>query len=168
MWCRGVLGLDQGLACVLEHKPMSVWACSRHWRGGKDKKQACPHRVSGLVESENVSCTVVSDDSLQLHGLQPTRLLCPWNSPGKNTGVGSHFLLQGIFSTQGPHLGLLHCRQILYHLSHQGSLPGLVGERKINKERERKMMRLDFWVKQMKEHITQGWMVGKRSHPSRS
>ena len=46
-----------------------------------------------------------------------------------------------------PHLGLLHCRQILYHLSHQGSLPGLVGERKINKERERKMMRLDFWVK---------------------
>ena len=42
-----------------------------------------------------------------------------WNSPGKNTGVGSHSLLQGIFSTQGSNPGLPHCRQILYHLSHQ-------------------------------------------------
>ena len=50
-----------------------------------------------------------------------TRLLCPWNSPGKNTGVGSHFLLQGIFPTQGLTLGLPHHRQILYRLSHQGS-----------------------------------------------
>ena len=41
--------------------------------------------------------------------------------PGKNTGVGSHSLLQGIFPTQGSNLSLLHCRQILYHLSHQGS-----------------------------------------------
>ena len=43
------------------------------------------------------------------------------DSPGKNTGVGCHFLLQGIFPTQGSNPGLLHCRQILYHLSHQGS-----------------------------------------------
>ena len=50
-----------------------------------------------------------------------TRLLCPCNSPGKNTGVGSRSLLQGIFPTQGLHPGLPHCRQILYHLSHQGS-----------------------------------------------
>ena len=48
-------------------------------------------------------------------------LLCLWNSPGKNTGVGSHSLLQRIFLTQGSNLGLLHCRQILYSLSHQGS-----------------------------------------------
>ena len=34
-------------------------------------------------------------DSLQPHGLQPTRLLCPWNSPGKNTGMGCHIILQG-------------------------------------------------------------------------
>ena len=40
---------------------------------------------------------------------------------GKNTGVGCHFLLQGIFLTQGSNLGLLHCRQTLYHLSHKGS-----------------------------------------------
>ena len=49
-----------------------------------------------------------------------TRLLSPWNYPGKNTGVGCHFLL-GIVPTQGSNLGLLHWRQILYHLSHQGS-----------------------------------------------
>ena len=46
--------------------------------------------------------------------LQPARLLCPWDSPGKNTGVGSHSLLQRIFPTQGSNLGLLYCRQILY------------------------------------------------------
>ena len=44
-----------------------------------------------------------------------------WDSPGKNTGVGCHALLQGIFPTQGLSPGLPHCRQILYHLSHQGS-----------------------------------------------
>ena len=43
--------------------------------------------------------------------------------PGKNVGVGCGFLLLGIFPTQGSNPGLLHCRQILYHLSHQGS-PG--------------------------------------------
>ena len=43
------------------------------------------------------------------------------NSPGKNTGVGCHALLQGIFQTQGSNPGLLHCRQILYHFSHQGN-----------------------------------------------
>ena len=47
-------------------------------------------------------------DSLQPHGLQPARLLCPWDSPGKNTGVGCHALLQGIVPTQGSNLGLLH------------------------------------------------------------
>ena len=49
------------------------------------------------------------------------RLLCPWKSPGKNTGVGCHSLLHVIFLTQGSNPGLLHCRQILYHLSYQGS-----------------------------------------------
>ena len=45
----------------------------------------------------------------------------PWNSPGQNTGMGSLSLLQGIFPTQGSNPGLLHCRQILYQLSHKGS-----------------------------------------------
>ena len=49
-------------------------------------------------------------------------LLRPWDSPGKSTGVGCHFLLQRIFPTQGSNPGLPHCRQTLYCLSHQGSL----------------------------------------------
>ena len=67
-----------------------------------------------------VSCSVMSD-SLQPHGLEPVSLLCPWNSPGKNTGVAYHFLLQGIFMTDGSKPVLLHFRQILFLLSHQGS-----------------------------------------------
>ena len=53
--------------------------------------------------------------------INPTRLLCPWDFPGNSTGVDCHFLLQGIFPTQGSNPGLLHCRQTLYSLSHQGS-----------------------------------------------
>ena len=56
------------------------------------------------------------------------RLLCPWDFPGKNTGVGCHFLLQGIFLTQGSNPGLPPCRQTLYHLSHQGS-PNIKADR---------------------------------------
>ena len=48
-----------------------------------------------------------------------TRLLCPWDFPGNSTGVDCHFLLQGIFPTQGSNLDLLHCRQDALHLSHQ-------------------------------------------------
>ena len=48
-------------------------------------------------------------------------VLGPWDFLGKNTGVGSHFFLQGIFPTQRSNRGLLHCRQILYPLSHLGS-----------------------------------------------
>ena len=64
----------------------------------------------------------IVSDSLRPHGLQPTRLLHPQDFPGKRTGVGCHFLLQGIFLTQGSNPGLPHCRQTLYHLSHQGNL----------------------------------------------
>ena len=45
----------------------------------------------------------------------------PWNSPGKNIGVGCHFLFQEIFLTQGSNMRLLRCRQILYLLSYEGS-----------------------------------------------
>ena len=53
--------------------------------------------------------------------LQPHGLYSPWNSPSQNTAVRSLFLLQGIFPTQESNPGLLHCRQILYKLSHQGN-----------------------------------------------
>ena len=73
----------------------SLWLCGLlfipwQWLG------QCKH--AGLVAS----------DSLQLHGLWPTRLLCPWDFPGKNPGVICHFLLQGIFPTQGLNPSLLH------------------------------------------------------------
>ena len=68
-----------------------------------------------IKDTESESCSVMTD-SLWPHG--PYSL---WNSPGQNTGVGSLSLLQGIFPTQGLNSGLLHCRWILYQLSHQGS-----------------------------------------------
>ena len=67
----------------------------------------------GSPKSESEGRSVVSD-SLWPHGLYS-----PWNSPGQNTGVGSLSLLQGIFPTEGSNPGLLHCRWILYHLSHK-------------------------------------------------
>ena len=58
--------------------------------------------------------------------LRPHGIYSPWSSPGQNTGVGGFSLLQGIFPTQGLNPGLLHCKQILFQQSHQGSqsLPG--------------------------------------------
>ena len=70
----------------------------------------------------------VGSDSMQLRGLWPSGLLCSWNFPGKNTGAGCHFLLQGIFLTLGsnPHpLHLLHWQADslpLYHLERPSSI----------------------------------------------
>ena len=117
--------------------------------------------TSLLLDMPLVKCCSFLSNSLQCHGLQPARLLCPmgfsrqeyWSglpyhppgdlpnpgikprspalqadslpseSPGKltNTRVGCHAHLQRIFPTQELNTGLPHCRQILYHLSHQGS-----------------------------------------------
>ena len=80
----------------------------------------------------DVSCSVVSG-SLQPHVPEPTRRLWPWDCPGKNTGVGCHFLLQGIFLTQWLNPRHPHCIQILYHLSHQEAhTKSCKSERKIN------------------------------------
>ena len=57
--------------------------------------------------SDFVLVASVVSDSVRPHGLWPARLLCPWDSPGNNTGVGSHVLLQGIFLTKGSNPGLL-------------------------------------------------------------
>ena len=78
------------------------------------------HLVGPLLSS--VSRSVLSG-SLQPHGLWPARILCPWNSPGKHSQVGSRSLLQEIFPTQGLNAGFLHCRWILNHVSHQGRPP---------------------------------------------
>ena len=64
-----------------------------------------------------VKVASVLSSSLQQYELYPPGSSVPGDSPGKNTGVDSHALLQGIFPTQGSHPGLLHCRRILYQLS---------------------------------------------------
>ena len=64
-----------------------------------------------LYNALHVCCVLsrfIVSNSVQPYGLQPTRLLCPWDSPGKNTGVGCDALLQGIFPTQGLNPCLLH------------------------------------------------------------
>ena len=76
------------------------------------------------VRSEGHS---VVSDSLQPHGLYS-----PWNSPGQNSGVGSHSLLQWIFATQGSNPGFPHCRWILYQLSQEGSQQGQLTNTKDN------------------------------------
>ena len=55
------------------------------------------------------------------NSLWPHRVLCPWESPGKKTGVDCNFLPQGIFPTQRPNQHLLYCRKILCRLTHLGS-----------------------------------------------
>ena len=77
----------------------------------------CPSTDLGWVKYgwTDVCGRLVMSDSLWPHGLQPTRLLCPWNLPGKSFEVGCHSLPQKISPTQGLNPGILHCRQILYH-----------------------------------------------------
>ena len=80
-----------------------------------------------------LGCSVMSD-SLHPHGLQPTRLLCPWRFSRQEYWSGFDGLLQGIFPTQELNPGLLHLRWILLQLSHQGGPRVLGSEIKKNKE----------------------------------
>ena len=57
--------------------------------------------ISSIWNNSESVCLSVVSSSLQIHGLQPTRLLCPWDSPGKNTGVGSHALPQASTAYEG-------------------------------------------------------------------
>ena len=94
-----------------------AWRAAVHRVAHTQTQPSTRASTSSFKESKSTGRSVVFN-SVQPHGLQPARLLCPWNSPGKNTGVGCHSLLQGIFLAQGSNLGLLQCRHILYHLSH--------------------------------------------------
>ena len=89
------------------------WGMNRNPMRLQAKEVSYVHKVKW-------SCSVACD-SWQPHGPQPTRLLGPWKFPGKSTGVGWHFLLQGIFLTWGSNPGLPPCRETLYPLSHKGS-----------------------------------------------
>ena len=80
-----------------------------------------------VVASCFCRCSVMSNSSW-LHGPYPARLLCPWDSPGKNTGVGCRDLLQGIFPTQGWKLGLLCLLHWQADCSHWATREALSGE----------------------------------------
>ena len=90
---------------------------------GQEQKCRCKEQTyghSGGRSKVSESLSVLSD-SLGPHELQPAKFLCPQNSLGQNTGVGSPSLLQGIFQTQGLNPGLPHCRRILCCVNHKGS-----------------------------------------------
>ena len=113
MWVRS-LGqedpLEEGMATHFSIPAWRIpWSEEHDWLQSIGS-QRIGHDWSNLVAQ---SCPTLSDPM--------DCSLCLWNSPGKNTGVGSHYLLQGIFLTQRSNPGLSHCRQILYHLSHEGS-----------------------------------------------
>ena len=78
-------------------------------------------RPSATKNKMNFKKEYIQNYSVVSDFLQSQGLNSPWNSLGQNTGVSSLSLLQGIFPTQGSNPGLLHCRQILYQLSHKGS-----------------------------------------------
>ena len=82
-----------------------------HRRQSSTRRWFCVFTVKVLVDQ---SCPTFCN----LMDCSPPKFLCPWDSPGKHTEVGSHSLLQIIFATQGLNPSLPHCRQILYHLSH--------------------------------------------------
>ena len=78
---------------------------------GSWSEERCPSQLRLICSINDVVVLVAqSCPTLQPHGLQPARLLCPWDFPGRSTGVGCHFLLQGIFLTQRLNPGPLHCR----------------------------------------------------------
>ena len=88
-----------------------------------ERNNGFPFLFSLPVDAKTyVNVASVVSDSVRPHRRQPTRLLRPWDSPVKNTGVGCHVLLQGIFPIQVSNLCLLHCQANSLPLSHQGSL----------------------------------------------
>ena len=94
------------------------------YRGGSG---AAVHGVTksqtGLRDQQLCYVTSVVSNPLCLCGRQPTRLPCPWDPPGKNTGAGCHALLQGIFPTQGSNLRLEPTVQAdCFTVSHQETL----------------------------------------------
>ena len=107
----GTSGKESAFQCRRDRRhSFDPWVRKIPWRR---KWQSTP--VCGVTKSQTWLSTI---------GLQPTRLFCPWDFPGENTGVGFHFLHEGIFPTHGWHpslLSLLHWRVNSLPLSHLGS-----------------------------------------------
>ena len=117
-----------GLSLIL-FPPLAAWkACFTYTCPCSSEVWSHTQRIAQRQEHPSVDhmgcfktcCLVTQLCPTQPHGLEPARLLCPWESPGKNTGVGCHFLLQEIFLTQGSNLHILP-GQADSLLSHQAS-----------------------------------------------
>ena len=94
-----------------EHYPLQLETFSFH----SFSLSYCTFHCVCVHAKSLLSCLPLWDP---MDPMEHTRLLCPWNYPGKNSGEGSHSLVQGTFPTQGSNLHLLwllHCRQIIYH-----------------------------------------------------
>ena len=121
----------------------------RDFQIGLKKKKKQDSTLSCLLYCAVLNHSVMSDF------FWPHRLCSPpgssvyGDSPGKNIGVGCHALLQGIFPVQGSNPGLLHCRQILYHLSHQGS-PSCLQEMNFIYKHKNKL-KVEWWRKRYHE-----------------
>ena len=98
--------VNRPMSCGRKEQALTPSECAKEW----DSLSKSPRPVKW-----SETCSVMSDS------LCPTELYSPWNSPGQNTGVGSPSLLWWIFQTQGLNPGFMHCKWILYQLSHQGS-----------------------------------------------
>ena len=130
-----------------------VWVISGSWwwRG-----------KPGVLQSMGLQSHTQLSDWTELTGLQPTRLLCPWDFPGRNAEVGSHFLLQGIFPTKwlNSHLLiLLHYRWIFHMVRHQGGPHGKYhGNQLVGGKQGRGM----FWPTFAKDHYTAAWRIDEK------
>ena len=109
---------------------LCIQRCSLgHVRLGNERN--CGKLVPWFSMNEGECCCLVAKLALlRPHGLYPNRLLYPWEFPGKNPGLGCHFLLQGIFPTQGLNPHLLHRQVESFPLSHPGSPEGRCREDK--------------------------------------
>ena len=126
-WNKYVLHVG-GMSLILQRAD-----CGRLYREPKILlRKACTLCFNFLASLEMCTYSIMTK-FLQPYGLESARLLCPWDFSGKNTRVVSHFLLQGIFLTQGSNLGLLHCWWILYNLSHQQASATLTHEKGVRR-----------------------------------
>ena len=145
--CGAVFGHRRTLASKptsswpFKWEPSHIWLLHKKDNSGSQRWIACCGRYcrsvnkSCLTSCSLMDCSALGfpvlhylwafaqvSRSLMSDSLRPHGLYSPRNSPGQNTGMDSCWLLQGIFPTQEPDPGLLHCRQILYQLSHQETL----------------------------------------------
>ena len=117
---------------------------------GQQKQQQC----------QSFSCVrLFAIPKRSLISLQPTRLLCLQDFPGQNTGVGCHFLLQGIFPTRGSNPALPHCRWILCQLSHKGGYSSPILLVESIKSTRNQVEPDSFFLRGMTTHAVRSWTV---------